>query len=243
MNIKILKQKIIIQLTEPIFNYDARKRFRKFIKPDDKILDIGALSSPFTKGLTNKVTAIDILPEENEFGFSDRTLNKLKKRPNIETKVMNAQNMDFADNMFNIVILTEVLEHIPDDKKAAKEIIRVLKPGGYLLLTVPHLERVPLEHGIKEHFRHYLKKDLIDLFGNERIVLLKDRLKFNEFLWGSYFISKFNRKKNKLILLFMPLEAIMKIFLTYIWLPVSEKLFIRKPGYNLIMVMQKKKLT
>lgn len=238
---RIMKEKVVIFLAEPIFNYDARKRFKKFIKPDDKILDIGALNSPFTKGLTNQVTAIDILPDENAFGFSDKTLNKLRKRPNIETKVMDAQKMDFAENLFDIVILTEVLEHIPNDKAAAKEIIRVLKPSGLLLLTVPHLERVPLEGGIKEHFRHYIKQDLIDLFGKEKLVFLKDRFKFNEFIWGSFFISKYNKKKKKVFLLFLPLEAVVKNILTYLWLPLSEKLFAKKPGYNLIMVMQKHK--
>lgn len=242
MNYRVLKEKIVIHLAEGIFVYDARKRFKKFIKPYHNILDIGALSSPFTKGLTNKVIAIDILPEDNEFGFSERTLNKLSKRTNIEPKIMDAQKMDFQDNMFDIVICTEVLEHIPDDKKAAKEILRVLKPGGFLLLTVPHLDRVPLEAGIKEHFRHYKKNDLIDLFGKENIIFLKDRFKFNEFNWGSYFISKYNSTKIKLFLLFLPFEAILKIILTYLWLPLSEKFFVRRPGYNLIMVMQKKNL-
>jgi SAM-dependent methyltransferase len=240
MNKQIFKEKLTIFFAEAIFNYDARTRFQKFIKLKDHILDIGALSSPFTKGLTNKVTAIDILPENNAFGFSEKTLNKLKNRLNLETKMMDAQKMDFPDNIFDIVILTEVLEHIPDDKKAAKEIIRVLKPGGYLLLTVPHLERVPLKHGIKEHLRHYMKMDLIDLFGNEEIILLKDRFKFNEFIWGSFVISKYNSKKNKMVLLFLPLEAIIKIILTYIWLPFSEKIITKKPGYNLIMVMRKR---
>ena len=240
MNTRLLKEKIVIHIAEAIFNYDARKQFNKFIKPNDKILDVGALTSPFTKGMNNQVTAIDILPEDNEFGFSKNTLTKLKNRPNIKSIIMDAQKMEFDDNQFDIVILTEVLEHIPDDKLAAKEIIRVLKPGGYLFLTVPNLDRVPLEHGIKEHYRHYKKDDLLQLFGSENIILLKDRFKFSEFIWGSYFIGRYNISKRKLLLLFLPLESILKILLVKIWLPISEKIFPNKPGYNLLMVMQKK---
>ena len=240
MNKRVLKEKLVICFAEPIFAYDTRKRFKKFIRPSDQILDIGALTSPFTKGLTNKVTAIDILPEDNDFGFSEKTLNKLRNRTNIQCIIMDAQELNFNTNLFDIVILTEVLEHIPDDKKAAKEIIRVLKPGGFLFLSVPHLERVSLEHGIKEHFRHYLKKDLIGLFGEERIILLKDRFKFNEFIWASFFISKYNENKKNIFLLFLPIEAIIKNILTFIWLPLSERIFSKKPGYNLIMIMQKK---
>lgn len=240
MNSKIIREKVIIYLAEGIFNFDARMRFCKFIKPSDFILDVGALNSPLTKGLKNKVTAIDILPENNDFGFSEKTLKKLKSRSNITCLVMDAQNMSFDDNTFDIIFLTEVLEHIPDDKAAVAEIKRVLKPGGFLLFTVPNLERVPLEAGIKEHYRHYRKSDLLDLFGDQQIIFIKDRFKFNEFNWGSYFISRYNRTKNKHILLFLPLESMLKILLTFVWIPITEKWFRKKDGYNWIMVMRKK---
>jgi SAM-dependent methyltransferase len=240
MQKQLLKEKLVIFFAEPVFNYDARRRFKKYIRSEDQILDIGALTSPFTKGLNNKVIAIDILPDNNAFGFSERTLNKLKKRQNIEPIVMDAQKLDFGNNRFDIVILTEVLEHIPNDIIASEEIIRVLKPGGFLLLTVPNLERVPLEYGIKEHLRHYLKNDLIKLFGKENILFITDRFKFNEFNWASYFISRYNISKNKLFLLFLPFEALLKNFVSYLWLPFTEKFFKKTPGYNLIMILQKR---
>jgi hypothetical protein len=58
-------------------------------------LDVGALTCPFTKGLTNKVIAIDILPENNDFGFSEKTLKKLKSRPNIEARIMGCTRNEF----------------------------------------------------------------------------------------------------------------------------------------------------
>ncbi len=167
----LVRENIVILFLEGIFTYDARVRFKKYIKRSDIILDIGALTSSYTKGLSNKVVAIDILPEANEFGFSEKNLDKLKRRPNIEAIIMDVQNMDFEKSKFDVVIITEVLEHIPDDKKAVLEILRVMKSGGYLLLTVPNLERVPLIFGIKEHLRHYNKNDLVNLFGSEKILL------------------------------------------------------------------------
>jgi SAM-dependent methyltransferase len=42
------------------------------------------------------------------------------------------------DNMFNVVICFQLIEHIQDDHTLLKEIHRVLKPGGFLLLTTPN---------------------------------------------------------------------------------------------------------
>ena len=47
------------------------------------------------------------------------------------------QNLSFADNSFDIVISSEVFEHIPNAYKAFREVYRVLKPGGRHVFTVP----------------------------------------------------------------------------------------------------------
>jgi SAM-dependent methyltransferase len=50
---------------------------------------------------------------------------------------MDLTAMTFADDSFDAVICSHVLEHIPDDEKAMAEIRRVLKPDGWALLQVP----------------------------------------------------------------------------------------------------------
>lgn len=45
--------------------------------------------------------------------------------------------LPFADDTFDHIICSEVMEHIPDDAAAARELARVLKPGGTLAVTVP----------------------------------------------------------------------------------------------------------
>ena len=45
--------------------------------------------------------------------------------------------MPHQDNTFDVVICNHVLEHIPDDRQAMSEILRILKPGGFAILQVP----------------------------------------------------------------------------------------------------------
>ncbi|MGX1852684.1 class I SAM-dependent methyltransferase [Streptomyces sp. NPDC055299] len=49
----------------------------------------------------------------------------------------DALNLPFPDDSFDVVIISEVMEHIPDDKGVLAEMVRVLRPGGRLAVTVP----------------------------------------------------------------------------------------------------------
>lgn len=68
-------------------------------------------------------------------------------------RIEDLQSLSFEDNCFDLVTSTEVLEHVPDDAAAFREILRVLKPGGRTYFTVPltglstTIERVRLEEG------------------------------------------------------------------------------------------------
>jgi SAM-dependent methyltransferase len=68
----------------------------------------------------------------------------------------DVQKLSYADASFDLVTHTEVLEHVPDDARAFAELRRVLRPGGWLLFTVPlygaaTLERARLRDGAIEH--------------------------------------------------------------------------------------------
>ena len=49
----------------------------------------------------------------------------------------DALDLPFADGAFDCVIASEILEHVPEDGRAITELVRVLKPGGTLAVTVP----------------------------------------------------------------------------------------------------------
>lgn len=50
---------------------------------------------------------------------------------------MDMADITFDDSSVDVVISNHVLEHVPDDRKAISEMFRVLKPGGFAILTVP----------------------------------------------------------------------------------------------------------
>ena len=54
-----------------------------------------------------------------------------------EVLAANAAHLPFASETFDLVICSEVLEHIPDHARAVDELVRVLKPGGDLVVSVP----------------------------------------------------------------------------------------------------------
>jgi SAM-dependent methyltransferase len=69
--------------------------------------------------------------------------------------------LPFADGTFDVVCALDVIEHIDDDFAAAKELWRVCKPGGLLLITVPAYQWLWSDHDdVNEHRRRYTRKRL-----------------------------------------------------------------------------------
>jgi ubiquinone/menaquinone biosynthesis C-methylase UbiE len=56
---------------------------------------------------------------------------------NMKPTLANAGVLPFTDESFDVVLLREVIEHLPDPEKAISEFARVLKPHGTLIITTP----------------------------------------------------------------------------------------------------------
>ncbi len=62
------------------------------------------------------------------------------QREDVPAKLLSGDilKLPFPDARFDKILMSEVLEHLTDDRQALREIYRVLKPGGVLALSVPH---------------------------------------------------------------------------------------------------------
>ncbi len=91
---------------------------------------------------------------------------------------MDITAMTFDDNSFDAIVCNHVLEHIPDDKKAMKELCRVLKPGGWASIQVPIKGNVTQEDlsitDPKEKLRLYGQEDHVRYYGMDFIGRLKE---------------------------------------------------------------------
>lgn len=89
-------------------------------------------------------------------------------------------DIKFADNSFDVIFCSHVLEHVPEDIKAMKEFYRVLKPGGWAILQVPldkNRHKTYEDFSIvdsKERERAFGQHDHVRIYGTdymERLIL------------------------------------------------------------------------
>ena len=135
--------------------YDIRNRLKEALKvAKGKVLDIGCQRGGYSYNLKNAgclVTAIDI-----SLGYVKQAKEKVKE---VDFLQANAENMPFKSDTFDSIILSEVLEHVPDEKKVVDEIYKILKPNGCVFISVP-----AYEDDTEEHVRFLNKRLLASLF-------------------------------------------------------------------------------
>ena len=109
------------------------------IQPGDSVLDVGCGSGSLTlaaksvAGPTGKVHGIDASPEMIEVAQKKANHSGLE----VVFKLGLIEELAFPDATFDVVISRLAIHHLPDElkQKGLGEILRVLKPGGHLLIA------------------------------------------------------------------------------------------------------------
>ncbi len=153
----------------PLQRYWQRTRFRHITDLMDgqsQVLDVGCGSSRILSALPTGSVALDILP---------RKLRHARKFGHLLV-CGSAFALPFRDAAFTCVVCSEVIEHVPKTDGLLDELVRVVAPGGRLILGTPDYSTWQwrlLEAAYKtlapggyadEHVSHYSRQELIELF-------------------------------------------------------------------------------
>ncbi|MFH1456927.1 MAG: class I SAM-dependent methyltransferase [Patescibacteria group bacterium] len=139
------------------------------IDKTDKILDIGCSGGPLINSLKHNgfinIYGIDI---------SMDAINLCKKRGLNNVTVMDGKKTQFKNEDFDVIIASDILEHIKNDHSALLEWYRLLKPNGKLILFVPAFDFLWSGHDkINKHYRRYNKSSLIKRLGETQFKVLR----------------------------------------------------------------------
>jgi SAM-dependent methyltransferase len=77
--------------------------------------------------------------------LDERAVASIRQLVGDEVYQLDGAETPFADRSFDQVVIVDYLEHIPDDRAFARELERIVRPGGTVIVNVPHLQpRSPL---------------------------------------------------------------------------------------------------
>lgn len=154
------------------------------ISKSAKILDIGTSTGTNLRmlrddGYTNYI-GMDIAQESKEFCAAKGLGNVL----------IHDVSKPFPESSFDVIIATDIIEHIDDDKKALNNIFNATKPGGFVLITVPCFMFLwGPQDDLSHHKRRYIKKELVQLIKEQGFRVLKS-FYFNFLLLAPIFMMR-----------------------------------------------------
>lgn len=114
-----------------------RRLFRKYIPPGSEVLDVGSGYSLIRCCRTDwpfHVTCCDL---------DEAAMRKMaEEAPDYRWVVGDAARLPFGDAEFDAVFAGEIIEHLPRPREGLREWLRVLKPGGVIIMSTPNKRRL-----------------------------------------------------------------------------------------------------
>lgn len=116
--------------------------YLKYVQEGDSVLELGCGLSPFLDMAYNKLAKNCTGIDHNQ----RLVLFREKENPNIRFRVGDVLNTQLETESFDTVLAGEVIEHIDKPEELIKEMVRLTKKGGTMILSTPILEFDDPEH-------------------------------------------------------------------------------------------------
>jgi SAM-dependent methyltransferase len=152
--------KTMLDVDEHHWWYRGRRRIieveleRLPIRPGAKVLDAGCGSGRTLQELVRygEVSGIELDPMAAEVACG---------RGAFDVRIGRLEELPWADDTFDLITCLDVIEHTPDDRVTLRELRRVTRPGGHLLVTVPAYQALWSQHDEdNHHYRRYERAPL-----------------------------------------------------------------------------------
>ena len=153
------RRKIVWSLVRRYLGDAANRRLR--------ICDLGCGTGGNLAALADEhdVVGVEFSPQARE--YAQRRLGDRVRPGSLPDGV------DLPAESFDVVLLTDVLEHIEDDVRSAQTALRLLRPSGIVVATVPAYQWLYSEHDARHHhFRRYGKRQFRALWSGGDVLLL-----------------------------------------------------------------------
>ena len=140
------------------------KELQRAAEPESRIVDVGCGQGRFVKlcldnGIKN-MSGCDLFMEAETEQEKQRLAAELAKT--FPFTLMTDERLPYPDNSFDIVVSNQVLEHVPDKRFLVGEMVRILRPGGRLLLVFPTADSIFEAHVYLPWFHRFnLKNRLV----------------------------------------------------------------------------------
>lgn len=155
---------------------------------DARILDAGCGSGRTLEELVDygTVAGVELSPDAAEVA---------RRRGCGEVVIGSLEDLPWPSENFDLITCLDVIEHVPDDRGALRELRRVSKPGGWLLATVPAYQALWSYHDVANHHYRRYERDTLRDAAMDAGWLLERMTSFNTLLFGPAAVIRLARRR------------------------------------------------
>jgi 2-polyprenyl-3-methyl-5-hydroxy-6-metoxy-1,4-benzoquinol methylase len=156
-----------------------------------KLLDIGSGTGDFLKVMRDaKWDVMGIEPSDDARDFSTKS-SMLDVRSESEIDLL-------PDASFDVVTMWHVLEHVPKLNERVKDLKRLIKPDGLIIIAVPNCESLDAKiygdkwaaYDVPRHLYHFAPQDITSLFANHSMKVIR----ILPMIFDSFYVSMLSEK-------------------------------------------------